>query len=276
MNARERMLAAIERRSVDRIPTDIWATPEAWGKLETEFGDRRAALEALHIDGVGTLGAEYVGPSLPKVPDDEDIDYWGLRRKRISYHGGTYMELYFHPLAAAKTIDDLDAYNWPRAEWFDYTGMKERAEEVGRSQIVRCGYMAPFFYHNLLRGLEQSLVDPLLDPDLTHEIVRRISQIHHPDLRIPCTLAIALEIENPVFGLSADYDSVHCDQNCGQQQWFESHGSFHVVGDPGEIEMAPVKTKSAAAPASNPRSRYSSQPGAAASPPALTREHCRR
>ncbi len=182
MNARERMKAAIERRHVDRIPTDIWATPEAWSKLETEFGDRDTARSALHIDGIATLGADYVGPSLPELPEGESTDYWGMHKREISHHGGTYMEQYFHPLEAATTIDDLDAYAWPQADWFDYSGMRARAEEAGREQIVRCGYMAPFFYHNLLRGLEQSLVDPLLEPDLTHEIVRRISDFfydHH-------------------------------------------------------------------------------------------------
>jgi uroporphyrinogen decarboxylase len=42
--------------------------------------------------------------------------------------------------------------------------------------------MAPFFFHNKLRGLEQSLIDPLLQPELTHELIRRISDFfykHH-------------------------------------------------------------------------------------------------
>ena len=173
------MMAAIEHQSVDRIPTDIWATPEAWAKLEAEFGSNEAAREALNIDGVASLGAEYVGPPLPEVPEDENVDFWGMRRKSITHHGGTYMEQYFYPLATAQAIDDLDEYAWPQADWFDYSGMKAQAEEIHGGQIVRCGYMAPFFYHNMLRGLEQSLIDPLLDPEMTHEIVRRISDFFY-------------------------------------------------------------------------------------------------
>ena len=37
------------------------------------------------------------------------------------------------------------------------------------------GYMTPFFLHNKLRGLEQSLVDPLLHPDFTHDLLQRIT-----------------------------------------------------------------------------------------------------
>ena len=34
MSSRERMLAAIHHQPVDRAPTDIWATPEIWAKIE--------------------------------------------------------------------------------------------------------------------------------------------------------------------------------------------------------------------------------------------------
>ncbi len=39
--------------------------------------------------------------------------------------------------------------------------------------------MAPFYYHNLLRGLEQSLVDPFVAPEFTHELLRRISDFFY-------------------------------------------------------------------------------------------------
>ena len=75
MNARERVLAAINREPVDRIPTDIWATPEVWQMLKDHFGPEPDVLEALHIDGFAGVGAEYVGPPLPEVPEGESVDY---------------------------------------------------------------------------------------------------------------------------------------------------------------------------------------------------------
>jgi len=48
---------------------------------------------------------------------------------------------------------------------------------------VQCGYMAPFYFHNLLRGLEQSLIDPLLDPEFTHYLVGRISDFFYAQHR---------------------------------------------------------------------------------------------
>jgi uroporphyrinogen decarboxylase len=182
MNSRERVLAAINREPVDRVPTDIWATEEVWCLLEGEFGSREATRTALHIDGIASIEPEYTGPPLPDVPEGETIDFWGMKTIRQNHSGGIYDEQYFFPLAEATTIEDLDRYAWPTTDWFDYSNLRRDAEAAGEAQVVMCGYMAPFFFHNKLRGLEQSLMDPLCDPQLTHEIIERISDFfyeHH-------------------------------------------------------------------------------------------------
>jgi uroporphyrinogen decarboxylase len=175
MTPRERMLAAINHERSDRVPTDIWATEEVWEKLVPRFGaDREAVLDSLHIDGIASVGPRYNGPALAAAPDGETVDPWGIRNRRVAYATGAYWEQTFFPLAFAKTVKDLDEYPWPRADWFDYSGMKERARAAREARLVESGYMAPFFFHNLLRGLEQSLVDPLDNPPLAHAIVERI------------------------------------------------------------------------------------------------------
>ena len=99
----------------------------------------------------------------------------------MAYDTGAYGEICFNPLAAAQTVDDLERYPWPRADWYDYSAMKAQAQEQRKTHVVQCGYMAPFFFHNLLRGLEQSLIDPLLDPEFTHHLLTRLSDsfYHH-------------------------------------------------------------------------------------------------
>jgi len=100
----------------------------------------------------------------------------------VPHEGGVYDEQCFYPLATAQTIDDLNKYAWPDSGCFDYLGMRAKAQDAGRTKAVKCGYMAPFYFHNLLRGLEQSLIDPLLDPEFTHLLVGRISDFfydHH-------------------------------------------------------------------------------------------------
>jgi uroporphyrinogen decarboxylase len=168
------MLAAINRQPVDRLPTDIWATAEVWARLRQHFGESTNIQRELHTDGFAGTGPGYVGPPLPQVPAGETVNFWGIRTKRVPHEGGAYDEQSFFPLAAAQTIDDLNAYAWPSADWFDYSAMRAKAGEAARTHAVQCGYMAPFYYHNQLRGLEQSLVDPLADPEFTHHLVGRI------------------------------------------------------------------------------------------------------
>lgn len=171
MNSRDRILAAINHQPVDRIPTDIWATGEVWEKLKAHFGDGVDIGAKLHLDGFGGVGAAYIGPALPAVPDGETVDMWGIRSKRTAYDGGVYYEQSFNPLAAATTIDDLEKYRWPQADWFDYAKMREQVEPQRQTKVIQCGYMAPFYFHNLLRGLEKSMMDPLLDPEFTHHLL---------------------------------------------------------------------------------------------------------
>jgi uroporphyrinogen decarboxylase len=175
MLPRERMLAAINHQPVDRIPTDIWATPEVWAKLRQHFGPGVDIYDALHIDGIIGIGAKYVGPTLPEVPPGHEVNPWGMRFKPVDYGTGSYMEQYHHPLAEAKTIDDLNAYHWRPADWFDYSGIAPKAAEMRQKRLVQCGYMAPFYFHNQLRGLERSLMDPYDDPEFTHHLLNRIA-----------------------------------------------------------------------------------------------------
>ncbi len=182
MNSRERVLAAIERKPVDRVPTDMWATKELENKLLGHFGADANVQDILHVDGFSSVEPSYVGPPLPAVPEGEDIDFWGVRRRRVEYATGAYSEIYHSPLQEAKTIEDLERYNWPTADWFDCSNMRAAAQEARKEKVLMCGYMAPFYAHNYLRGLEQSLIDPLLDSELTHHFLDRLCDFiyeHH-------------------------------------------------------------------------------------------------
>ena len=176
VNHRERILAAIRREPVDRLPTDLWATDEVFAKLfaHCEVETRVALYDRLDIDGIMNITPPYIGPPLR-----EDGDYtenaWGMGFRPQVYPTGVYQEQVYWPLAGAQSIADLQAYRWPSPDWYDYSALPELASQY-RGRAIECGYAAIFFYHNLLRGLEQSLVDPYLHPDLTRYIVARISE----------------------------------------------------------------------------------------------------
>lgn len=174
MNSRERMLAAINRQPLDRFPTDIWCTPEVQAKLRAHFGNTNFRA-ALHLDGFMVFEPAYIGPPLPRLPEGESIDHWGIRSRTMDYGSGVYSETAEPALAHARTLDDLRRHPWPKAEWFDFSAMPALLRKARKTHLTQCGYMAPFYFHNLLRGLEQSLLDPLEDPDFAHALIGSIS-----------------------------------------------------------------------------------------------------
>lgn len=176
MNHRERILAAIHREPLDRLPTDMWATPEVWDMLFSHFqvDDRLALYDKLGIDGIFSIKPPYIGPPPPEE-DNYEEDEWGMGYRQQPYASGVYRELVHHPLAEAETIADLKAYNWPSPDWYDYTALPELAAQYP-DRAIECGYTAIFYWHNRLRGLERSLMDPILRPDFTHYLIERVSE----------------------------------------------------------------------------------------------------
>lgn len=175
MNHRERILAAVRRQPVDRCPTDIWAVPEIWERLRGHFGvtANLGVYEALGIDGILGIAPPYIGPALAHTADYR-VNEWGMRTRTQAVDSATYEEQIYWPLAEAETIADLEAYAWPSPDWYDYAQLPALAAQYpGRA--IECGYTACFFYHNLLRGLANSLEDPLLRPEFTHYFVKRVS-----------------------------------------------------------------------------------------------------
>lgn len=176
MSSRERILAAINHQPLDRVPTDIWATQEIWDKLHDHFGEDADLYSILKIDGIASYSeTKYIGPELSNMQEGKSINCWQMQFKKVDYGTGFYEEQTSFPLAKAMTIDDLNDYQWPKTEWFDYQWLKEQVISVKESRVVLVGYMAPFYYHNMLRGLETSLMDPLIDADFTHYLLDKIT-----------------------------------------------------------------------------------------------------
>lgn len=178
MNSRERYLAAIDRKSVDRLPLDFSGVEEVRAKLKAHFkGEDFVA--ALELDCPEYVGPEYIGPAKPVLPKGESENLWGMRYRMTGNDSGAYNEQVFFPLAGAKTIDDLKKFRWPKADWFDCSMMADRARSLREKRAIKCGYMCSFYLHNQLRGLEQSLIDPLEDPEFTHELLKRSADFNY-------------------------------------------------------------------------------------------------
>lgn len=175
MNHRERILAAIRHEPLDRIPTDMWATPEVWSKLFAHFAVNSAVdlYDRLDIDGIMAIDPPYIGPPRLRAGDYWENE-WGMGYRTQVYDTGTYDEQVHYPLAAAETIADLEAHPWPSPDWYDYGAIPRRAAAYA-GRATGCGYTALAYYHMNLRGQELSLMDPLLRPEFTRYLLGRLS-----------------------------------------------------------------------------------------------------
>ena len=197
MTRKKRIEAAILHQQVDRIPTDFWATPEIqemmcdyfvieegkhdqspWiglngGPLSRGIYGIVKMMDKLDIDGIFDVHPPYIGP---EKREEKGIVFneWGFGYKEKRYAEGTYMEQIISPLTDAKSIEDIEAFPWPDPDWYDYSKLPGLIEQCGE-RAVNVGYSAIFTFHNYLRGLEQSLTDPMLHPELTRAIISRIS-----------------------------------------------------------------------------------------------------
>jgi uroporphyrinogen decarboxylase len=174
MTPRERWLALFNRQKPDRVPTDFSATGEVVERLQKELGypDTDALMRRLHIDGKTFIGARWTGPA--HHPADPEADIWGIRHVRVDYGNGAYWEAAHHPLAAVTTADEVHAFAWPDPDRHDWAAFAEQVRSVSRERIVCCGCYEPFLLYCAMRGMEQSMIDLVAEPEIADAILGHI------------------------------------------------------------------------------------------------------
>lgn len=123
MNSRERFLAAINRKTPDRVPIVANLTIQLAEKLgkemnkEVQFVDSFLATRISHRDILLELGNDAVlvaatrGSQAPTITLDNGRvrDEWGLEYEMV----GLYSEAVKRPLAECESIEDLEKYQFP-------------------------------------------------------------------------------------------------------------------------------------------------------------------
>lgn len=183
LNPRERVLLALSHRETDRVPVDFMATGEAWSRLMDHLRQesREEVLRHLGID-VRHPRQRYVGPPLRRHEDGSWTDAWGVRRRAVPHDKGAYEEIIEHPLASVKDASELSVFPWPKPEWWDANTLVEeiKALDAHASYAVALeefgdpgGIFEIAWY---LRGMEQFFIDMVTQPEIPHEIMRRVTQ----------------------------------------------------------------------------------------------------
>ncbi len=182
MTPRQRWLAVYNHQSTDRTPMDYWGTNETSAKLIAHLGTASyfEALQKLHIDFIISVDPVYVGPSIPP-----GSDVYGIKYRDIDYGSGVYSEAYTHPLAAFKSVKEIeDHFTWPIPDWWDYSTIRKQAE-AWPDYPIRGGGSEPFLMYKYLRGDEQAMVDLVEHPEIAHFCLDKMFELAYQNtLRI--------------------------------------------------------------------------------------------
>ena len=113
----------------------------------------------------------------PDLPAGADM--WGIIYRSISYGAGSYAEPYVQPLAAADSVAQIDAHRWPSCDEFDYTAVNRDLDQDDGYRPVHCGCYEPFLLYGYLRGLQCSLEDLALRPEMADAILGHIFDFYY-------------------------------------------------------------------------------------------------
>ena len=184
MNPKQRVLAAVALQQPDRVPMDFSANPPTLRRLMRDLGaaDHRELLERLHVDVVdlrGVVDPVYCGPVPQEHLRDDGVKehLWGWRTRTMRTATGPEECYCEFPLAAAASVEQLDAHRWPQADWFDFADFAGRLEPWRDLAVMASG--ASVFQHpTFLRGTDNLLADLLSAPEMADHLMDRFADFY--------------------------------------------------------------------------------------------------
>jgi uroporphyrinogen decarboxylase len=167
---KERMRRAIQHETVDRLPTQINYTGKMGKKLAEHFSVEPSKLPQVLDNHLIRVDVTYQ----PTCSEDGRVmfDWWGAGHD-------TAEEGYFIAVSPLAESKELDSYSWPDPR---EPGLLDGANTI----IAESGgeyFITPNFGWTLferawaLRGMQAFMMDMVLDPQFTHEILDHITDI---------------------------------------------------------------------------------------------------
>ena len=207
MNARERVLLALNHREPDRVPFDMGGTVvtginrkpyaalvQALGlpPRDTPLTDIIQQIVRVDDDVLDRLGVDVKNIS-PRssatyqidVQDGGDHTYFYDEFKigwRMPKDGGFYYDMFSHPLAGQQSLEAIDAFTWPDPlDPARFAGLKAAAEHVKNVEqravvvgSISAGIMEIFAW---TRGFKDSFLDYAGNEKLAAKIMDKVLEI---------------------------------------------------------------------------------------------------
>lgn len=228
---RDRVLMAIQRKQIDRVPMDMGGQltgPAEVPAIENSRGGYSCLARSLNIDvGKPEISSFYFVLNFDeRILERFDIDIrhimWGFeavpqgQRSELIFDefGVGYRSMgYFnqpvsHPLLNAKSIKEVEEYSWPDPHKLEYLNaprlreLEKRAkylhEETDYAVLVEPGFLGYILgMYSYLVGWNRALTDMRLNPALMKAVCNRVTEIQ-------------LEMIDALYGAIGDYADIAC------------------------------------------------------------------
>jgi uroporphyrinogen decarboxylase len=202
MNSRERLTAALNHREPDRVPIDLGGTPtstisiKALENLKNQLGLKGETRlmssifltaypddEIIKRFGVDVRLITANPPAnfeLRTDPDGRIVDEWGVVYQKHEEAQTHFVVEHAAPFRQVTQKGEIERYPWPNpADPSRYDGLKEAAKkyrEAGFGVIVNTPLMV-MTQTEWMRGLEQFMMDTVLNPSLLEYLMDQILEI---------------------------------------------------------------------------------------------------
>lgn len=180
MTSRERTIATIKREPVDRVPVDVWLTPEILASLLRHTGENDE-YELYRNMGVDKIAWIFPGYCTDKFdPNNSNgIDQWGVSTHKVQAGLATYQEYGAGPLAEMNDASQLSSYQlWPDPERFQYETAKTSAMRARSFDFATIGpWVSHYEIYCHMRGMENALMDVIAEPDFLTAALDQIDEL---------------------------------------------------------------------------------------------------
>ena len=180
MNSKERVRITMNHEEADRIPINFRATDLIIQRLSKSLcSDYFGVLSHYQVDFREVI-PPYVGPKF-QITDDGEIDMWGVGRKELVTETGRDVMISFNPLKDANSPEEVNAHQWPKPEWFDFSQVKKMCGEfrdyaISTPGLHIEGYHGVFHLLTYLFGMERALLDMVTNPEPLKAAVHKIME----------------------------------------------------------------------------------------------------
>ncbi len=186
MTSKERVLRAVAHLEVDRIPAGLFGThPDYMAGLAAHVGVGSAE-EMFRILGIDVWhvmrpqSLQYAGP--PRLYNGVPVNEWGLPLKPVEGKDGFSCNL-SAPLAEVSSIDEVEAFPWPRADDYVAAELPRHLEQHREFAVVGGINSAIFHIYQWMCGFDNALMMLSLQPEIAHAIIRHITDFWERYLR---------------------------------------------------------------------------------------------